>query len=168
MEGIECHLCSRFANRLRCNRTYSLTSWCQRLIELILHLLYQAEYEVVAQLVILDEILAGEVDSQMDPEQLNTILTLELSLLLHKLTLLLLTQHPTILPHQLPILLHSLWWQALINQLLHLLINEQWTTRLLLLSRFNRRSDLIYQSLNLYRTVILDISAVLVVDEDLA
>ena len=79
----------------------------------------------------------------MYPKQLKTILPLKLPLLLNKLTLLLLTQHTTILGQNLLILPHSLRRDTLVDELLDFLVDEQGVSGLLFLTRFNSGLDLV-------------------------
>jgi hypothetical protein len=104
----------------------------------------------------------------MYPEQLDTILPLELSLLLNKLSLLLLAQSPTVLCQQIIVLPGTLWRNAFINQLLNFLVNEQRVGRLLFLPGLDCRLDLVNETFELNRAVVLNVSRVLVDDEDLS
>ena len=104
----------------------------------------------------------------MNPKQFQAIFPLKLSLLLNKFPLLLLTQHPTILCENLIVLPHRLGRNTLINELLHFLVDKERVGGLLFLTRFHGGLNLVDQTLKFDGAVVLDVSGVLVHDEDLA
>ena len=104
----------------------------------------------------------------MNPKQFQTIFPLKLSLLLNKLPFLLLTQYPTILCENLIVLPHRLGRNTLVNELLHFLVDKKRVSGLLFLTRFYGGLDLVDQTLEFYGAVVLNISGILVHDENLA